>query len=99
LKPTDLQQTSQQRPDKGCTSIFYLFIYLFIYTVEGEGGGGMEFYFSAQKEGHMKTKNKSEKIKQYQKHTNQILGRILGEKNNPRDIRKERNTSLLWEFL
>ncbi len=39
LKPPGLQQTSQQRRDKGCTLI------LFIYTVEGEGGGGMEFIF------------------------------------------------------
>jgi hypothetical protein len=31
--------TSQQRPDKGCTLI------LFIFTVEGEGGGSMEFFF------------------------------------------------------
>jgi hypothetical protein len=30
----------------------------------------------------MKTKNKRRKVRQQQKHTNQILGRILGEKNN-----------------
>jgi len=48
----------------------------------------MEFYFSIQKEAHMKTKNKSGKIRQQQKHTNRILGRILGEKNSPRDVIK-----------
>jgi Na+-translocating ferredoxin:NAD+ oxidoreductase RnfG subunit len=31
---------------------------------------------------NMKTKNKRRKVRQQQKHTNQILGRILGEKNN-----------------
>jgi hypothetical protein len=36
-----MQQTSQQRPNKGCTLIFD-----FLFTVEGEGGGGTEFYFS-----------------------------------------------------
>jgi hypothetical protein len=40
------------------------FFLKFYFNVEGEGGGGMEFYFSVQKEAHMKTKNKSKKIGQ-----------------------------------
>jgi hypothetical protein len=34
----------------------------------------------------MKTKNKRRKVRQQQKHTNQILGRILGEKNNRKKL-------------
>ncbi len=34
-----VEGTSQQRPDKGCALI------LFIFIIEGEGGGGMEFFF------------------------------------------------------
>jgi hypothetical protein len=49
-----VEGTSQQRPNKGCTLIFFFFFL----TVEGEGGGGMEFFLgSLQKEAHNGTQS------------------------------------------
>jgi len=55
---TDLTTKTRQR-----VHLDFILFYSF-FTIEGEGGGGMEFYFSVQKEAHMKTKNKSGKIRQ-----------------------------------
>jgi hypothetical protein len=47
---------------------------------------------------NIKTKNRRRKLRQQQKHTNQILGLILGEKNNRKLTlrhKRRKNTSLL----